>query len=186
MINYCMKCRSQHRCGRIACGPCSRRYATHIARRIQGAGTGSFCAIEIAAEVFSPAEFQTWRVRIRNALDYRRRADRWWRDFGMIVWCSAVGDIRGIVRLGPLTGFEVTSAFDSRWATNLRAIEPTELRSEILAAIDPAVIAATASPGGRYQAVKLSIWPQPSRARTPPLPAAHPSTALIEPMPILI
>lgn len=181
-----MKCRSQHRCGRVACGPCSRRYAAHIARRLRHTGNGSFHAIEIAAEVLSPADFQTWRVQVRNALDYRRRGDRWWRDFGMIVWCSAVGDIRGIVRIGSLTGLEVTSAFDSRWATNLRAIEPAELRSEILAAIDPAVISAPASPGGRYQAVKLSIWPQRPRARTPPLPAAHLSTALIEPMPILI
>jgi hypothetical protein len=76
---------------------------------------------------------------------------------------------------------EIVSAFDSRWATNLRTIEPADLRLEILAAIDPAVIAARL-PSRRYQPLRFSIWPQ--RTKPVKLSSSYAQYNYLEPMPI--
>jgi hypothetical protein len=187
MINYRMRisCRSQSRCGRITCTPCACRYAGHLAKRISRISTGSTYALEIAVGAFTPADFWKWSIEARNFIDYRRRENRWWRDFCFAVWWSVDGHARGIVGLGSLAPAEIASTLEPRWATTLRPICPADLQSEILKATDPAVIAA---PHGscRYQHLRFSIWPQRHRAKSLPLAASRPPALWAEPMPVLI
>jgi hypothetical protein len=188
MINHRMglKCSSQRRCGRITCEPCARRYAGRVSRRILGTATGSLYAIEFGIRVSSPADFWAWRVEARNSIDYRRRGDRWWRDISLNVWLCADGYVRGVVALGSLTASEVVATFDARWATTLRPIDPAHLRTEIYAAIRPAVIAAQRPSCGRYQSLKFAVWPQRSLPKKMRLPDPRLPGRYIEPMPILL
>ncbi len=180
--NWC----SSNRCEQITCEHCARRYACRITRRLLTKATGSLRVIEIDITASQYTDFWAWRVEARNLVDYRRRENRWWAGFIIAVWWSADRSVRGVVSLGSLTASEVLSAFDARWRTGIRPIEPTDLRREISAFIDPGVIALSPSPHGRYQALKLSIWPQRSRTKTPPVRGEHLPTLNIEPMPILI
>jgi hypothetical protein len=76
-------------------------------------------------------------------------------------------------------------AFGSRWPTTLRPIEPGSLENEVYAASRPGQIATSPWIGGRYQGLKLAIWPRRHRSivrqsAPPELPAG-----CIEPMPVL-
>jgi len=156
-----------------------------MTRRMLSTATGSLHVIEIDIDAAKYSEFWAWRVEVRNLVDYRRRGDRWWRDFCMTLWLCADGHVRGIAGLGSLTPTEVISTLSTRWTTTLRPITRASLRSEILAAIDPTVIAVPQSIRGRYQALKFSIWPQRVRTSAVLLPASHPPTSDIEPMPVV-
>ena len=47
-----------------------------------------------------------------------------------------------------------------RWPTTLHAIDPTKVREEIYGVIRPGRIADFGSTRGRYQPLKLAVWPK--------------------------
>jgi len=155
-----------------------------MTRRMLSTATGSLHVIEIELDASRYTDFWAWRVEVRNLVDYRRRGDRWWRDFCMVVWLSSNGRVRGIAGLGSLTPTEVISTLSTRWTTTLRPLSRTSLRSEILAAIDPEVIAVSSSLRGRYQALKFSISPQRGRAKARHVSTTYPYAEQLEPMPV--
>jgi hypothetical protein len=159
-------CSSDHRCAKIACTPCSKRAASRLSRRIVHTGCRNFIAIEIDAAIASTADFRKWRIEARNILDCRRRESRWWRDTGLWVWRQNCGQVRGIIGLGSVLSNEFMEAFDRRWPTTLRSIAASDLKSEIVGAILPGIYAGPVA--GRYQALKLSVWPESPRGRCPP------------------
>ena len=118
-------CRSDHRCGQLACEKCARRYAGGVTRRMMRGEVRNLCAVEIELAP-SLADFWSWRVEARNVVDYRRRTDRWWRDLALSVWLNQDGMMRGIVALGPVTPDEFLAVF-SRWPTALRPITPSDI-----------------------------------------------------------
>lgn len=180
------ECCSRHRCEQITCRPCARRYAGRMARRLLSKATGPLYVIKVDLAASEYAAFWRWRIEARNLVDHRRRVDRWWRDFVVTVWLSADGHARGIVGLGSLTPAEVLSAFNTRWTTAIRLIELVELRTEVLAAVHPAVIAAPPCRSGRYQSLKFSIWSQQRGTGIQASPVSYAPNSYFEPMPVLI
>jgi hypothetical protein len=179
------KCCSQNRCALKTCAPCSRRYAKHIARRIQSTGTHKLYAVEIDIALLSPAGFWSWRVEVRNVIDYRRRTNRWWRNCGLNVWLGADQRLRGIVFLGPVAPVDFLAAF-SRWQTTLRPVDPTVLRETIYSIVRPGMIATMPTSEARYQSLKLAVWPRRKAIKTRSLVQERAPTVYIEPMPVLI
>jgi hypothetical protein len=162
VINTDMKrCRSQSRCGEITCEVCARRYAGRLAKRIQNTVTGKPFAIQIDLPSLTLADFYAFRGAARNLIDYRRRDDFWWHAFMLQVWLCQ-NRVRGVGSLGSLIESEVLEAFESRWPTSLRIIDPNALRSEITAIIRPDSLT-SANVSGRYQRLKFAIWPRGSR-----------------------
>lgn len=179
-------CRSQNRCALITCAPCARRYAHLVSRRIRNSASGSPYGIEIKTSFCDPADFWSWRIEARNVLDYRRRTSRWWRECCLHVWLANDGILHGIVALGGLTLEEFIDTFGSRWPTTLRSIGQENLQNEVYAATRPGQIATSPWIGGRYQGLKLAIWPRRSRtSATQSIPTITPDT-WIELMPVLI
>ena len=185
MINQCMSgiCRSDHRCGQLACEKCARRYAGHVARRMTGGEARNLCFVEIKLALSSFADFWSWRVEARNVVDYRRRTNRWWRDLALNVWLNQDGTMRGIVALGPVTPGEFLAAF-SRWSTALRPITPSTLRDEVYVIVQPSQLAFPALPPRRYQSLKFTIAPQRHAMRAPSRPEVQVASRYLEPMPV--
>jgi hypothetical protein len=139
--------------------------------------------IELAQSSF--ADFWTWRIEARNVVDYRRRTDRWWRDFALNVWLNQDGMVRGIVTLGSVTPGEFLAVF-SRWPTTLRPITPSTLRAEVYAIVQPSRLAFPALPPRRYQSLKLKIAAQRNAPETITPLSENAIVRYVEPMPILI
>jgi hypothetical protein len=178
------KCISANRCARTDCRPCSKRYATRLARRILRAAPRRLFAVEFAT-VLSPVEFRSWRTSARNIIDYQRRVSHWWGDVSLCAWLGQDGRIRGIASLNSITETEFADAF-ARWPVTLRRIEPDDLRAEVLAVIRPGMIASLDGPG-RYQPIKFTLWPKRCARRSPR--QSQPSFSLhreIAPMPMLL
>jgi hypothetical protein len=142
--------------------------------------------IEIKTSFDGPANFWSWRIEARNVFDYRRRTSRWWRECCLHVWLGNDGGLLGIAALGGLIQEKFITAFGSRWPTTLRLIEPKDLPNEVYAASRPGQIATSPWIGGRYQGLKLAIWPRRSRTRARQSTAAIAPDTWIEPMPVLI
>jgi hypothetical protein len=138
--------------------------------------------IELAQSSF--ADFWTWRIEALNVVDYRRRTDRWWRDFALNVWVNQDGMMRGIVALGPVTPDEFLTVF-SRWPTALRPITPSSLRDEIYAIVQPSRLAFPALPPKRYQGLKLTIAARRNAPKPNPPLSEKAVSRYLEPMPIL-
>jgi hypothetical protein len=138
--------------------------------------------IELAKSSF--ADFWSWRIDVRNVVDYRRRTDRWWRDLVLSVWLNQDGMIRGIVALGPVTPDEFLEVF-SRWPSALWAITPSVLRDEIFAIVQPSRLAFPALPPRRYQSLKLTIAAQRNAPKTITPFSENAVNRYFEPMPIL-
>ncbi len=162
---YCMTqpCSSAHRCARTSCEPCAWRYSLHISRRILAAHPRQLYVVTIEAFLHDPTAFRSWRVRLRNVVDHRRRACRWWREVGLWLWLGADGRVRGIVSLGAVTEEEFIEVIERRWPTTLRPIDVEELRSEVYFAVRPGIIFDTGPHQGRYQAIRLAVEPQMTR-----------------------
>jgi hypothetical protein len=178
-------CRTNHRCGQLACEKCARRYAGNVARRMMRGETRNLFVVEIELTTSVLADFWFWRIEARNVVDYRRRTDRWWREFALSVWLNQDGMIRGIVALGPVTPDEFLAVF-SRWPTALRPLTPSTLRDEVYATVEPSRLAFPALPPRRYQSLKLTIA---ARRNAPELMSplsAKTVSRYLEPMPILL
>jgi hypothetical protein len=176
-------CRSDHRCGQLACEKCARRYAGGVTRRMMRGEVRNLCAVEIELAP-SLADFWSWRVEARNVVDYRRRTDRWWRDLALSVWLNQDGMMRGIVALGPVTPNEFLTVF-SRWPTALRPITPSSLRDEVYAVVQPSRLAFPALPPKRYQSLKLTIAARRNAPKPNPPLSEKAASRYLEPMPIL-
>ena len=159
-------CYSDHRCARTSCEPCSWRYSLHVSRRILVTHPRQLYAVTIDATLQGPADFSSWRIQVRNLLDYRRRACRWWREVGLWLWLSADGCVRGIVSLGAVTEGEFIGALGRRWPTRVTGIAGEDLRSEAyLHALRPGVILDTGPRGGRYQGIRVAVKPHGMRSQ---------------------
>jgi hypothetical protein len=176
-------CISQNRCSSITCNRCARRYASRLARRVLATNPRHLFAVEFQIALPSIAAFRQWRTQVRNYIDHRRRADRWWNSFALTAWHSRDGCIRGAVMLDALTEEEVLRALNARWPTTLRCISATELFGAICDAVRPDVIARSEPSGGRYQSLKVFVTP---RRKTKSASYASPLTRCFEPMPVLI
>lgn len=181
----CGVCRSDHRCGQLACVKCARRYAGGVARRMLRTEALNLCVVEINLARSSFADFWSWRVEARNVVDYRRRTDRWWRDLALNVWLNQDGMMRGIVVLGPVTPDELLTVF-SRWPTALRPTTPSRLRDEVYAIVQPSRLAFPALPPRRYQSLKLTIATRRSAPKTISPLSEKAVSRYLEPMPILL
>lgn len=175
---------SRHRCGHIACEVCARRYASRFTRQILQACPRNLATIELDPKIQSSADFRQWRIEVRNLLDYRRRQNRWYRELGLWVWHCQDGKIRGVISLAAVTKDEFKAAFDRRWPTTLRPIDPATLRNDVISVLQPDMIYAGEA-NGRYQSLKLWIWPQsPMRKKSALVTPIY--EAWIEPMPVLL
>jgi hypothetical protein len=145
----------------------------------------NLCVVKIDLARSSFADFWSWRVEVRNVVDYRRRTDRWWRDLALNVWLNQEGMVRGIVALGPVTPDEFLSVF-SRWPTALRPITPSTLRGEVYAIVQPSRLAFPALPPSRYQSLKLTIAARRSAPKTISSLREKAVSRYLEPMPILL
>jgi hypothetical protein len=179
------KCCSQNRCSLTSCAPCSWRYAKRIARRVQSTGNHNLHAVEIDIAPSRLADFWSWRIEVRNVIDYRRRTSRWWRHCGLIVWLGADQRLRGVVYLGLVAPVDFLAAF-SRWPTTLRPIDPAVLRDTIYTIVQPGMIATMPTSKARYQPLKLAVWPRRKATKTRSSVQERASTVHIEPMPVLI
>jgi hypothetical protein len=177
-------CRSDHRCGQLACEKCARRYAGGVVRRMLRTEARNLCVVEIDLAGSSLADFWSWRVEARNVVDYRRRTDRWWRDLALNVWLNEDGMMRGIVALGPVTPDEFLAVF-SRWPTALRPITSSTLRDELYAIVQPSRFAFPALPPRRYQGLKLTIAARRNAPKTISPSSKKAISGYLEPMPIL-
>jgi hypothetical protein len=174
-------CCSQSRCGQIDCAVCARRYAGRLAKRIQATATGKLITIQVDLPSPTLADFLAFRIAARNLIDYRRRADIWWHEVMLQVWLCQ-DRVRGVGSLGSLIESEVLEAFQPRWPTSIRLIQPEMLRSEIGVIIGPDSLT-SAEVSGRYQGLKFSVWPRRSGKKVAPIVASTISDA--EPMPIV-
>jgi hypothetical protein len=178
------KCSSQNRCLSTSCNPCSRRYASRLARCVLSRGPRRLYAVEIETTIPSPCGFGRWRTAFRNVVDYHRRGSRYWNDLGTWLWLSGDGRVQGVASLGSVTEAEFIAAVGRRWPTTLRLINPQRLRDEIIAVVRPGVIH-PGSGAGRYQSIRTAIWPRrkPTLGGPPPLLV---SNRYLKPMPILM
>ena len=145
----------------------------------------NLCAVEIELAQSSFADFWSWRVEVRNVVDYRRRTDRWWRNLALSVWLNQDGMMRGIVALGPVTPDEFLAAF-ARWPTALRPITPSTLRDDIYAIVQPSRVAFPALPPRRYQSLKLTIAARHNAPENNLSISVKVISRYFEPMPILL
>jgi hypothetical protein len=117
--------------------------------------------VTIDATLQGPADFSSWRIQVRNLLDYRRRACRWWREIGLWLWLSADGSIRGIVSLGAVTEEEFIEALGRRWPTKVQPLEHERLRESLyLHSIRVGVIFEAGQHTGRYQRIRMVVEPR--------------------------
>jgi hypothetical protein len=93
-----------------------------MAARVLHRGTGTFCAVTIT--IPNPLCFRHWRVESRNFVDHHRRMNSAWRAFGCHVFHCQDGRLRGVMTLGKLDTVEVMEAFNTRWPTTLKEIDP--------------------------------------------------------------
>ncbi|HEV2603345.1 MAG TPA: hypothetical protein VGU24_06765 [Microvirga sp.] len=143
----------------------------------------------IDATLQGPTDFRSWRIQVRNLLDYRRRACRWWREVGLWLWLSADGQVLGIVSLGAVTEEEFIEAVGRRWPVKLTHISIEDLRSEAyLHVLRPGVILDTGPQGGRYQGIRVAV--EPHRMRSQAVTARGPRAVrlsdAVEAMPIAL
>src|SRR4051812_5461986 len=178
-------CYSGHRCNRRDCPTCRWRYSGRVARRILSSDPRCMHAVEIDANLHTLPDFWCWRVEVRNVIDHRRRACRWWRNLGLSVWLSNDGHVRGIVSLGAVTVEEFEAAVGRRWSVTLRDIDSTAVREEIYRAIRPGVIADFGLAQGRYQPIKLYVGPRRAAHGTSMLGRVPEADHWVEPMPML-
>ncbi|MBL0406827.1 hypothetical protein JKG68_23055 [Microvirga aerilata] len=143
----------------VSCESCTWRYSLNISRRILTTNPRRLFAITFTPTLTSQADFRSWRIQVRNVLDYRRRESRWWRDVGLWGWLNADGHIKGIASLGAILEDEFLHAFGRRWPTTLRAIDEKELRNEVYFSVRPSMIFNAGPHHGRYQHLKLAIEP---------------------------
>jgi hypothetical protein len=95
-------------------------------------------------------------------IDHRRRCaltGREWRSVGLYGWLQAEGTIRGLIALGDLSLGEVETGLSRRWPTSFPQIESTTLRIEVFWSLHPIRIWSGGPAQGRYQGVKIAIWP---------------------------
>ncbi len=129
--------------------------------------------------------FRVWRVEARNRIDYLRRVDPLWREFGFWGWLQRDANMKGIVSLGPLGPDEVAKAL-KRWDPVLGPeINTDDLRTAIWAATKPTSIS-TRMAGARYQHLKLNIWPRREPARSMLSWQSPPDCHVYDPMPVVI
>jgi hypothetical protein len=142
--------------------------------------------VTIDATLQGPADFRSWRIQLRNLLDYHRRACRWWREVGLWLWLSADGCVRGIVSLGAVTEEEFIGTVGRRWPMKLTHISIEDPRSEAyLHALRPGVVSDTGPNGGRYQRIRAVVEPQARGSkRSPSTSSEHPGW--VEAMPIAL
>jgi hypothetical protein len=151
-------CCSQHRCGRLICAACARRYSGRVAKRIAHEHPRNLFAILVDPDLTGLSGFWTWCVAARNRFDYLRRQDQSWRRVGLTVWLCTDNCVRGIVGLGGNPPKRFIDAF-GRWRVSLRPIREAALKAEIAAITRPEMMTRPMPVGGRYQNLKLAIWP---------------------------
>jgi hypothetical protein len=145
----------------------------------------NLCVVEIELAQSSFADFWSWRVEVRNVVDYRRRTDRWWRDLALSVWLNQDGMMRGIVALGSVTPDEFLEVF-SRWPTALRPLTPSTLRDEVYAIVEPSQLAFPVLPPRRYQSLKLTIAARRNAPKVISPLSEQGATRYLGPMPTLL
>jgi hypothetical protein len=154
------RCSSNRRCYSPSCESCAWRYSLGISRRILRHSPRRLFALTTAPNLLSPADFPCWRVQVRNLLDYRHRASKWWSDVGVWSWLSADGQVRGVTCLGSVADEEFLDVFGRRWPAALRVIDSVDLRHSLyLDALRPGVILDSGLGRSRYQPIKLAIQP---------------------------
>jgi hypothetical protein len=142
--------------------------------------------VTIHADLQGPADFPSWRIQVRNLLDYRRRACRWWRGVGLWLWLSKDGSVRGIVSLGAVTEEEFMDAVGRRWPVKVQPLEHEGLRETIyLHAIRPGVIFEAGQHTGGYQGIRMTVEPRKQR-RLHSEDEGHLGPGSREPLPFLI
>jgi hypothetical protein len=105
----------------------------------------------------------------------------------MQVWLGADGRVRGIASLDAITEDEFAAAFRQR-PVSLQAVEAKDRSGAVYAGIERGVVATSSEQAG-YQAVRFTVKPQMTTARSEPVWVAAPvqtTSALVEPMPVLI
>jgi hypothetical protein len=143
-----------------------------------------FYATTLTIPVPTPEGFWSFRVEMRNRIAYLRKSPVW-RSFGLLLYRTGDGTLRGIATLGELRAAGVQQALGVRWPTILRPILREDLRQEVWRCMRPAVMPPTLTGRGGYQAARFSISPQRQRShgsKTSRL--CHPQ--FDEPMPVLI
>lgn len=180
-----VSCCSQHRCCRLTCTACARRYFSNVAKRIAREHPSDLFVIEVDAQLTGLSSFWTWCVAVRNRLDYLRRQAQSWHGVGLTVWLCTDNRVRGIVGLGGNSAERFIKALD-RWLVSLRPINVVALRTEVTAITRPEMMTRRMPVGGRYQRLKLAIRParptgsaQPGRLRMRRPPD-------LAPMPVLL
>ncbi len=177
-------CSSNRRCYRTSCEPCAWRHSLNISRRILNTDLRRLFAVTFAPTHAARTNFRSWRIKVRNLVDYRRRECRWWWDVGLWCWLGADGCVRGIASLGSITEGEFVGAFGWRWPTALRSIDHQELRNEVYFAMRPGIIAHP-KPTGRYQSVRFVVAPRTHRRR-PVVASGWTEFPSSQPIPVLL
>ncbi len=161
LINIPMnaRCSSDHRCYSVLCEPCAWRYSLNISRRVLAAHPRRLFAVTIAPTLSAQINFRSWRIQVRNLVDYRRQKSKWWRHLGFWNWLGSDGHVRGIVSLGSVLEDEFLRAFSQRWPTTLKPIDVETVRNEIYFAMRPGIVFDTGPHHSRYQQVRMCIEP---------------------------
>ena len=140
-------------CRRSNCASCSWQLSRVVTCRVLTHVPKHLIAIEIE---FSGRT--CWKESLRNLVDARRRAGSRpanWHGFGLSVWASNDGKLRGILTsTGPIPS-DLVEAFTGRWPTIMRIIQTEELRTTIYNSMKPSVISDRTE---RRAAARLSIW----------------------------
>ncbi len=174
-------CRSANRCSDLHCPGCVWRYARSVTCRILTQSTGPLHTVTIC----ETSAFRVWRVEARNRIDYLRRVDPLWREFGVWGWLQRDANMKGIVSLGALGPDEVTKGL-VRWSPQIGPeVRPDGLRGAVWSVIKPSQIPADVG-GARYQGLKLNIWPRREPARSSTSRQSSRSCQVCDPMPVVI
>lgn len=177
-----LTCNSGHRCDAPSCVNCSRRYAGRLAGRILSGVSGVLYSVEITPNLSGLPAFWKWCVAVRNLIDYQRRQNILWLRCGIYVWFSRDNRVRGIATLDPAGPTEFMRTLNARWPFSVREIGSDNLRNAIYESIRPGVVSDVRPQNGRYQTLKLAIWPRRRIDPLSPRPSRHRE---IEPMPII-
>jgi hypothetical protein len=78
-----------------------------------------------------------------------------WHGFGLSLFASADGKLRGILTFTGTIPSDLVEAFTQRWPTEMRVIQIEELRTTIYNSMKPSVISDRTQ---RRAAARLSIW----------------------------
>lgn len=187
-INNCMprKCCSAHRCARIDCLKCAKRYARHVARAFLRESTGRTYSIILDANIRSLDHFAEWRVAMRNALHHRKKGSRWWHDISIRLWLSSDGRVRGLIALASITENEFLIALGLRWRTTLHPLSAEALPDALFQVVRPGSIMMVDGDHARYQHRQMTVRPRDPHSRRKLPSYVKLPDPFEEPMPIIV